>query len=111
MQNKDIHVVNEFVGATDVDHMSETNLRNNGSKFPAGSRDTMSSGTITGRKRLPGNDEGSRIGPKILEKVGETVKHDEAFNPGRRGCKSIISKTYRKACVLTGNAIDNKKTI
>ena len=79
-----------------------SNLCNNGSKFPTGSWDTMSSRTITSRERLPRNDEGSGIGPKILEKVGETVKHDEAFNPGHHGCKSVISKTYWKARVLAG---------
>jgi hypothetical protein len=54
----------------------------------------MSSRTITGGERLSRNDKGSGIGPKVLEEVGETIKHDETFNRSGCGGESIVTKTY-----------------
>jgi hypothetical protein len=56
----------------------------------------MSSRTITSGECLSRNDEGSGIRSKVLEEVGEAIKHNESFN--RSGCRgdSIVTETYAR---------------
>jgi len=61
----------------------------------------MSSRTITGGECLSRNDEGSGIGSKVLEKVGETIKHDEALNSSWRGGEPCVSKTYQRFTLVS----------
>ena len=60
----------------------------------------MSSRTVTGGECLSRNDEGSGIRSKVLEKVGEAIKHDETFNRSGRGGESIVTKTYPRLTLV-----------
>ena len=62
----------------------------------------MSSRTITSGERLSRNDEGSGIGSKVLEKVGEAIKHDETFNRSGCGSESIVTETYPRLALVNG---------
>jgi hypothetical protein len=62
----------------------------------------MSSRTITSGECLSRNDEGSGIGSKVLEKVGEAIKHDETFNRSGCGSESIITETYPRLALVNG---------
>ena len=61
----------------------------------------MSSRTITGGECFSRNDEGSCIGSKVLEEVGETIKHNKALNSSWCGGEPIISKTYQRFALVS----------
>jgi hypothetical protein len=64
----------------------------------------MSSRTIAGGERLSRNDEGSGIGSKVLEEIGEAIKNDEAFNRSWCGGELSIAKAYQRLA-LTNSII------
>ena len=81
-RKSDVHVLHEMVLAANVFELCKANLRNDGTEFPACSRNTMRSGTITGRERLSGDDEGCGVGTEVLEEVGEAVQENKGFRGG-----------------------------
>jgi len=65
-----IHVLDEFSGSANVSKLRETDLCDNSTKLAARSRYTVGGRTITGGEYFPRDDEGCRVGTKILEEVG-----------------------------------------
>lgn len=52
-------------------------LGNDGAQLSGSRGDTMSGGSIPGRKNLSRNNESGRIRAKILEEVGEAIEKEE----------------------------------
>jgi len=73
------NVLEESVLAANVDETREADLGNNGTELARGSRDTMAGRPVSGGEDLAGNDEGSGVGPEVLEEVGHTVEEDKGF--------------------------------
>ena len=79
-------MLNETIGASDVFQTSKPDLRNNCTKFPACSGNTMGGGAISGREYLSGDNERSHIRAEVLEEVGQTIEEDEClFRSRTRG--------------------------
>ena len=85
-------MLQECVWPTDVQKLTETNLRNDSAKFATGGRDTVSGWTISGWEDFSGNDEGGNIRAKVLEKVGETVEEYKGLLVACSGSKFIESE-------------------
>lgn len=78
-EEKNIHVVDKLVGSTDILELHKADLGDNSTKLTTGSRDTVSSRSITSREDFSWDDEGGGVGTKVLEEVGEAVKDDESL--------------------------------
>ena len=70
-------MLHELVRAANVDELAEADLRDNSAELAARCRDTVRGGAVARRERLTGDDERSRVGPEVLEEVGEAVEEDE----------------------------------
>ena len=92
------HVLDESVGTTDITKTGESDLGNNSSKFSGGGRDTVSGGTVTGGENLSRNDEGGRVGAKVLEEVRQTVKEDEGLGSSASGRELVVCETHADEC-------------
>jgi hypothetical protein len=68
-----IHVIKEFIWAANIYHPGEADLWNNGTELTACRGDTVRRGPISGGESLTRYNEGSRVGTKVLEEVGEAV--------------------------------------
>ena len=85
-EGKDFHdVLDELVLAADVDELTKAKLGNDGAELSGGGGDTVCSRAVTGGEGLTGNDEGRRVGPKVLEEIGEAVEEHE-YVGARLGC-------------------------
>jgi hypothetical protein len=83
----------KLIRSSDVYHFSKADLGDDGTKFAAGGRDTMSSRTVSCREHLSGNDECRHVRPEVLEEVGETVEEDERLCARRRRHESVVCET------------------
>jgi len=70
-------VTEEAVRTANVSQARKADLRHDGTKLAACSRDTMCRGSVSGREGLSGYNECGGVGPEVLEEVGHTVKEDE----------------------------------
>jgi len=84
----------ELVGTTDVDHLSETDLGDDGTELSGGSRDTVTGGSVSGGEDLTRDDEGGGVGSEVLEEVGHTVEEDEGLGSSRGGEKLVIRESH-----------------
>ena len=89
-------MIQKFVCTTNVQKLTEANLRNDSAKFATGRRDTVSGWTISGWEYFSGYDEGRDIGPKVLEEIGETVEEYKSFGIVCIAGKCIESEAWRK---------------
>ena len=62
----------------------ENDLCNNSPQLTASSRETMSSGAISGGENLPGNNECGDIWAKVLEKIRKAVEKHQKLEPPNR---------------------------
>jgi len=97
-------MLNEQIGAANIDHVGETNLCNDGSELTAGNWDAMRGRKIAGGEHLSRNDEGSGIGSKVLKEVGKAMKNNKTFNPSWCGSELSIAKAYQRLA-LTNSII------
>lgn len=88
-----LHVLDEFVGSSDILKVTETSLGNNGAKFAAGSRNTMSGGTVPCRKNFSRNNKGCCVGTKVLEEVSQTVEEDKGLCRRRVGVQLVKAES------------------
>lgn len=63
----------KFVGPADILKFCEANLGDNSAELATCSRNTVSGRSVARREDFSRYDESSRVGPKILEKVCETI--------------------------------------
>lgn len=89
-------MLQESVWTTNIHKLTEANLRNDSAKFATGGRDTVSGWTISGWEDFSRNDEGSNIGTKVLEEVGETVEEYKSLLVVSSGSKFIESEAWMK---------------
>ena len=54
----------------------------------------MCGGTVTGGENLSRNDEGRRVGAKVLEEVREAIEEDESLLSSVGGSKLVVSETH-----------------
>jgi hypothetical protein len=87
-------MVEPCVFAPNIDKSCEANLRDYGSQFARGSRDTMASRAIASGEDFAGYYESSRVWAKVLEEVGHTVEEDERFLAGARREHGIIPEAH-----------------
>jgi hypothetical protein len=82
-------VFHKFIRASDVNQLTETELRNDGTEFASCSGDTVRGRTVTRGESLSGDNECGSVRTEVLEKVGETIEEDE--NIGARGrCDQLV---------------------
>ena len=86
-------MLHEFVGSSDIHHLSKANLCDNGTNFATGSRDTVSGGTVPRRESLSRNNESRCVRSKVLEEVGKAVEDDEALGGSRILCEPVVCET------------------
>lgn len=85
-EGKDFHdVLDELVLAADVDELTKAKLGNDGAELSGRGGDTVCGRAVTGGEGFTGNDEGRRVGPKVLEEIGEAVEEHE-YVGARLGC-------------------------
>lgn len=89
-------MLQKFVGTTDVQKLTEADLRNDSSKFATGGRDTVSGWTISGWEYFSGNDESGNIGTKVLEEVCEAVEEYKSLCIVWSASKFIESEAWKK---------------
>lgn len=82
----------EFVGAANIDHLGEADLRDDGAELPAGGRDTVGGGAVASGENFPRNNECGGIGTKVLEKVGQAVQEDEGVLAAFRRKELVVSE-------------------
>ena len=70
-------MLDELVRAANVDELAEADLRDDSAELAARGRDTVRSGAVARRERLPGDDERSRVRTEVLEEVREAVEEDK----------------------------------
>lgn len=89
-----VHMLDELVRSANIPELSETDLGNNSAKLSASGTDTVRGRPVTSRERFTGYDERGRVGPEVLEEVGETVEEHEGLC--RRGgrCELIITEAH-----------------
>jgi len=71
------NVFNKDTLSTNVLQACETDLRDDRTQLSGRGRDTVRGGPVPRREHLSGDDEGGRVGAKVLEEVGEAVEEDE----------------------------------
>ena len=91
-------MLDEGVGTTNVTKTSESDLGDNSAKLAGSGRYTMGGGTVTGGENLSRNNEGRRVGAKVLEEVGQTVKEDESLLSSVGGSKLVVCETHDDEC-------------
>ena len=85
-------MLDEFTASwwsSNVLKLRESDLSNDGTKLAAGRGNTVGSGTVTGGEGFTRNHESGGVRPKVLEEVGEAVKHNETLFGGRSGVKFV----------------------
>lgn len=88
-----VHMLDELVGTANIPETRETDLSNDGTELTACRGNTVRGRTVTSGERLTRDDEGSRVGPKVLEEVGKTVEEYEGFLGARSSSKFVVSET------------------
>jgi hypothetical protein len=63
-------------------YLEKDYLGHNGTKFPAGSSESMRSRAISRGKDLPGDDERRHVRPKVGEEVCQTVQRNKRLGFG-----------------------------
>lgn len=77
-EGKDLEQLgDESVGATAVLELGESDLGNNGTELAGTGSDTVTGRTVTGREDLTGDNEGGRVGAKVLEELGGSEQENE----------------------------------
>src|SRR5882757_3122843 len=93
-KRRNLHVLDEFVGTANVSEAGESDLSDNSAELAGSSRDTVSGGTVTGREDFSRNDEGSGVGAKVLEEVGQAVEEDESLLCAGGSGELVISEAH-----------------
>ena len=97
-QRKDLqNMLHERVrtfSATMIPQLRKTDLRDDRAELAAGGRDTVCGRAITRRERFTRDDERSRVRAKVLEEVGQAVKHDEPILRRSRRVESVVTETH-----------------
>lgn len=88
-----LHVLHKVVLSSDILKFREAYLGNNRTELATGSRDTMSSGAVSGREDFSRYHESCRVRSKVLEEVGEAVEYNETFRGCCCRCESIITES------------------
>ena len=91
-----LQMIQKFVWTTNVQKLTEANLRNDSAKFATGGRDTISGWTISGWENFSRNDEGRDIGTKVLEEIGETVEEYKSLGIACSASKLIESEAWTR---------------
>ena len=89
-----VHVLDELAGSANILETRKSDLGDNGTKLTACRGNTVRGGTVTSRERLTGYDERSRVGPEVLEEVGEAVEEYECLLSGGSGGEFVVSETH-----------------
>lgn len=92
-EQQHVHMLNKFVCAANVLHAGKANLRDDGSKLAACSRDTVCCGPVTGGENLSRNNERGNVRPEVLEEVGQAVEEDEILGISVGLGQSVIAET------------------
>jgi len=87
-------MLQKFVWTTNVQKLTEADLRDDSAKFATGGRDTVSGWTISGGEYFSGNDKSSNIGTKILEEVCEAVEEYKSLGIVCSASKFIESEAH-----------------
>ena len=85
-------MLHEVVLSPDVHHLPEADLRDDSAELAARGRNTMRGRAIARRERLTRDYEGRRVGPEVLEEVGETVKEDKRLSAGVGSDELVVSE-------------------
>ena len=90
-----LHVLDEFICATDILELTEPNLGDNSTKLAASGGDAVGSWTVTSGEYLSGNNEGRGVGTKVLEEVGQAVKEHECLGGTCCSDKLVVSEACK----------------
>lgn len=86
-------MLHEFVLSSNVLELCEADLGNDGTKFTAGSRNSVGSGSVSCREDFSGYHECSCVGSEVLEEVGEAIQDDEAFRSRGGSCELVVAES------------------
>ena len=89
-----LQMLQKFVWTTNVQKLTEANLRNDSAKFATGGRDTVSGWTISGWEYLSGYDKGGNIGTKVLEEVCKAIEEYKSLGIVCSTSKFVESKAW-----------------
>jgi hypothetical protein len=86
-------VFDEFVGASNVYHPREADLRDDGAELPASGRDTVAGGAVASGEDFARYNERGGVGAEILEKVGQAVQENERVLPPGSSDELVVAET------------------
>ena len=74
-----LHVLEEFIGPTNIDELGKSHLGNNSTELSACSGNAVACRTVTCREHLSGYNKCSGIWAKVLEEVREAVQEHKTL--------------------------------